>query len=245
MGDALTKEQVKRNDFLRMLALNPGEALRHWKKLRAGEPMIVITYMTLAYGVDFARHFKEQADKRQRPDLLITVTNLPSITPDSLTKRGFKFQQRVGNSDLEIWVNPTGQEVWRIPASKATPPVAVAPAQPLPPAKKPPVHPDIEELRMYVRQYSKRKTDIIEEGRKIEKRRSGLTKQQYGKLRDEWWEIQQGWEEEIDDIFDEVIPEMTDKLTADEENEKKALIKQLAELRSIWPRDVFEPPPFP
>jgi hypothetical protein len=249
MGDTLTKQQVKRDDFLRMLALDPGEALRHWKNLRTGEPMVVITYMTIAYGVDFARHFKQQADKHKRPDLLITVTNFPSVTPDSLAKRGFKFQRRFEvpalNSVMEIWVNPSGQEVWRIPAAKSTPPAAAAAAPPpLPPTKKR-VHPDVEELRIYVQQYSTRKTDIVNEGREIERSRPGLTKQQYHKLRDGWWELQQGWEGEIEEIRTEIIPEMTDDLTADEEKEKKALIDQLLNLMVSWPRDVFEPPPFP
>ena len=59
MGDELTRDQVKRDDFLRDLASDPQKALRHWKRLKPGEDVVVITIMTLTYGHTFAQHFKK------------------------------------------------------------------------------------------------------------------------------------------------------------------------------------------
>ena len=75
MGDELTRDQVKRDDFLRDLASDPQKALRHWKRLKPREDIVVIYYMTLTYGHTFAQHFKKEADRDKRPDLHYSVTN--------------------------------------------------------------------------------------------------------------------------------------------------------------------------
>jgi hypothetical protein len=46
MGNGLTRDQVKRDDFLRDLASDPQKALRYWKRLKPGEDVVVITFMT-------------------------------------------------------------------------------------------------------------------------------------------------------------------------------------------------------
>ena len=237
MSDKLTPAQIKRDEFLRNLAIDPGEALRHWKRLKPGEPLVVITYMAMYYGLEFATHFKTEANKRKRPDLVIEVTNLPSVTPASLAKRGYKLQRVLrGLTDMQIWVHPTGREVWLIPPAKATPPAPVSP----PP---PPLHPDVEEVKTYAGEYTKRKNEMIRNARNIEARRGSLTKAQYDELRKQWWKEYEAWDEELDDIMDEVIPEMDDTLTDSEEQQKKKAIEALKAIRQSWPRDVMDPNP--
>jgi hypothetical protein len=54
MGNGLTRDQMKRGDFLRDLASDPQKALRYWKRLKPARTSVVITFMTLTYGHTFA-----------------------------------------------------------------------------------------------------------------------------------------------------------------------------------------------
>jgi hypothetical protein len=241
MGDELTRDQVKRDDFLRDLASDPQKALRHWKRLKPGEDIVVIYYMTLTYGHTFAQHFKKEADRDKRPDLRYSVTNRADVTPETLTKQGFKFRewlvrpevQERGWPSMSVWVHPAGKEIWLIQSAKAAPPTPVA-------AK--PVHPDIEEMQTYVSQYAARKADMIRKAREIDARRSSLSQSQFEQARKEWWDDYKGWNDELDDIMDKVIPAMKDDdLTPDERKQKKTEIDKLKAMRKpeSWPTDVL------
>ena len=131
---------------------------------------------------------------------------------------------------VSIWVHPTGKEIWISQAAKAAPPAPVA-------AKPPPVHPDIEELQIYVSQYSARKADMIRKALEIEKRRSSLSKEQYFQLRKEWWRDQQSWDQQLDDIMEKIIPNMTDDLTSDEKEKKQTEIDRLDKIQVDWEPD--------
>jgi hypothetical protein len=242
MGDGVKRPQAS-EDFLRKLALDPNQAIRHWKRLKPGEQLSLITYMTTAYGSAFAKEFKKEAEKYKGPALGYTVTNSPFVTPESLTKQGFKFSRWItppnvggGWPTASIWVHPTGKEVWLIQPAKGAP--ARVPANPRPLA-----HPDIDELQFYLKEYSARKEDMIRKGREIEARRPSLSKPQYKQLRKEWWDDYEAWDGELDDIFNEIIPDMADDLTPDERRQKNELIDKLKALQAgPWPADVFDPP---
>jgi hypothetical protein len=139
----------------------------------------------------------------------------------------------MGNTDMEIWVHPSGNEVWRIPPGKAVPPTSVV-------SKPPAVHPDIEELQIYVTQYSKRHGDLIHDARNIESQRSTLSEQRYEQLRDDWDKVYYGFEDELNDILKEVIPDMDGVLTPEEQKEKASLIQHLRALQG-FPLDVIDP----
>ena len=98
---------------------------------------------------------------------------------------------------MSVWVHPAGKEIWLIQSAKAAPPTPVA-------AKA--VHPDIEEIQTYVSQYAARKADMIRKAREIYARRSSLSQSQFERARQEWWDDYNGWNEELDDIRDKVIP---------------------------------------
>jgi hypothetical protein len=195
--------------------------------------------MAFYFGIDFAKRFKENADKHQRPDLVIYVTNAPNVTPQSLLSRGFKLQRTTTTlSTMQFWVHPNGNEVWLITPAKFTPSAPPAPA-PLP--VQPKVHPDIEEIRGYVAEYSQRKTDMIAGARMIEARKNSLSPQQYKAQRDQWWQQYEAWDQELDDITDQVIPDMDGDLTPQEQELKRQEIDNLNKIRESWPRDVMEP----
>jgi hypothetical protein len=236
MGNGLTRDQVKRDDFLRDLASDPQKALRYWKRLKPGEDVVVITFMTLTCGHTFAQHFKKEADRDKRPDLHYSVMNSADVTPETLTKQGFKFREwlskpSAGWPSMSVWVHPAGKEIWLIQSAKAAPPTPVA-------AKA--VHPDIEEIQTYVSQYAARKADMIRKAREIYARRSSLSQLQFERARQEWWD--DCWNEELDDIRDKVIPAMKhDDLTPDERKQKKTEIDKLKAMREpkSWPTDVL------
>jgi hypothetical protein len=247
MGDELTRQQAERDDFLRKLAQDPSEALRHWKRLKPGEPTKVIISMAMTYGPAFAQHFKQEADRNKRPDTSYTVTNAPGVTPESLTKQGFKFSKWLAPPDqpggwpaMSVWVHPSGKEVWLIQGpAKATPPASLAPKQ------APPIHPDIESVQFYVKEYAERRADLIREGRDLEARRSALGKQEYDRLRKEWFDELYDWQDELDDTMGEILTERTDDLMRDELEKKNAEINRLKAQAISWPTEALGPDPRP
>ena len=238
MGDELTRDQVKRDDFLRDLASDPQKALRYWKRLKPGEDIVVIYYMTLTYGHTFAQHFKKEADRDKRPDLHYSVTNRADVTPETLTKQGFKFREwlsrpSAGWPSMSVWVHPAGKEIWLIQSAKAVPPT---------PAAAKPVHPDIEEIQTYVKQYAAWKAELIRKALDDYARRSSLSQSQFEQARKEWWDDYKDWNDQLDDIMDKVIPAMKDDdLTPDERKQKKTEIDKLKAMRKpeSWPTDVL------
>ena len=63
---------------------------------------------------------------------------------------------------------------------------------------------------------------MIRNAREIYARCSSLSQSQFERARQEWWDDSNGWNEELDDIRDKVIPAMKhDDLTPDERKQKK------------------------
>ena len=134
---------------------------------------------------------------------------------------------------MSVWVHPAGKEIWLIQSAKAAPPTPVA-------AK--PVHPDIEEIQTYASQYAARKADMIRKSRESYAKRSSLSQSQFEQARQEWWDDYKGWNDELDDIMDKLIPAMKDDdLTPDERKQKKTEIDKLKAMRKpeSWPTDVL------
>ena len=242
MGDPAT-HQLGRERFLKNLASDPQEALRYWKKLKAGEDAIVLNEMERKYGSDFSREFKKTVSAKKRPDLYYMVTNVNYITPESLKRGGYKLKSSISTlSTLEIWVHPSGKEIWRISSAQGAPPAAVKPKQ-VPPPPPPPTHPDVEEVEIYAEQYAKRKQEMIESARRLEASRSALPKDAYEKQRGEWWKEYEAWDSEIDEIFSEIVPEMQDTLLPAELIRKQDALNELRDLQLTWPADVMDPKP--
>jgi hypothetical protein len=122
MGDSdLSSKQVQRDDYLRELAARPNFALQKWRKLRKGEDTVVVTYMTLYYGAEFAKIFYKTASQRRRPENVIHVTNVHDAdTRRRLKARGYRSLGKMSYTEIEVWVHPEGDETWLIPNSKPT-----------------------------------------------------------------------------------------------------------------------------
>ena len=160
----MTPQQVQRDNFLRSLAIQPGQALRYWKRLSSGEQAVVVTYMTAFYDTNFAKHFMAEANRRQRPDLTITITNNPEWVNSPLKgkpAREWKLQRTVG--EVKIWVHPTGDELWLLPAPKAVEPPAATPPPVAPSTPSPASHPDVQDAHAWADNLEARRDDLWEE----------------------------------------------------------------------------------
>ena len=83
---------------------------------------------------------------------------------------------------------------------------------------------------------------MIRKSREIYAKRSSLSQSQFEQARQEWWDDYKGWNDELDDIMDKVIPAMKDDdLTPDERKQKKTEIDKLKAMRKpeSWPTDVL------
>ena len=141
---------------------------------------------------------------------------------------------------MSVWVHPSGKEVWLLEGpAKAAAPASLASNL----ATK--VHPDIELVQFYLKEYSKRRADLIREGRYLEARRSALGKQEYDRLRQEWFDELRDWQDELDDTMGEILTERTDDLTHDELEKKNAEINRLKAQAISWPKEALGPDPRP
>jgi hypothetical protein len=222
--DAPTKAQINRDDLLRQIARDPGEALRQWKRLNGGEQTVVVTYMALYYDLDFAKHFMTEANKRTRPDLVITITNDKNLTPDKLRAKGFVYQRTFGNT--QVWVEPGGSEVWLQPPAKAAEPPPSAPPNARP-------HPDVEEVQLYVKQYSARKADLFRRGYDLAHRKGQLSPAEYARQKEAWQKEMDQMTNELNELLTKTIPSQTGTLTPQEQAEKQKAIDRLKKINDI------------
>jgi len=135
-----TPKQIERDNFLRALAARPQRAMDYFEKLRPGEGMVLVTYMTTYYGIDFAQMFFQKATHRHPSSGDITITNL--WTKQQVEARGFRHMRGSPYMGVDVWVNATGDEVWLLSSPKL----------PLPPL---PEDPAITEARGYANLHTK------------------------------------------------------------------------------------------
>jgi len=115
MQENPTRRQIRRDDFLRRLARNPGDALPRWRRLNTGERAVLVTYMTLFYDSIFASRFREYASRRSHPEQTIHITNTSNPTSEQLRIRGYRLYRT--SLQVQFWIHPSGNQVWRIISS--------------------------------------------------------------------------------------------------------------------------------
>ncbi len=115
MQENPTPRQIRRDDLLRRLARNPGDALTHWRRLSTGERSDLVTYMTSFYDSLFASQFREYASLRRHPEQTIHITNTPKPTSEQLRIRGYHLYRT--SLRVEFWMHPSGNQFWRIISS--------------------------------------------------------------------------------------------------------------------------------
>jgi Domain of unknown function (DUF4157) len=106
-----TPRQIARDKHLRILAARPYYALLEWGQLTESERSLVVTYMTMFYSSEFTRSFLATISRHPRPEPVIQITNLPTVTPEQLTKQGYRLAGSISWGLTQIWVDPTGKEV--------------------------------------------------------------------------------------------------------------------------------------
>jgi hypothetical protein len=111
-----SKKQIKRDDYLRRLSVWPDEAHLAWRSLNQGEQVVVGTYMTIRYGVDFASLFLSFTKLKKKPDPVAFYTNVLTETHQQLYARGFRLV--IISLGIEHWVHPSGNSIHRILPSK-------------------------------------------------------------------------------------------------------------------------------
>jgi hypothetical protein len=105
-------------DALRDLAARPWDALRQWGRLSEPGRSVLVTYMTMRYGVDFARQFLEGARRGSGEEQSIRITNVPPDLPASLAAQGYRLRRSTDRA--QYFVHPSGREVWFVlPLSEA------------------------------------------------------------------------------------------------------------------------------
>ncbi len=228
----MTPAQIKRDNFLHQLAYNPSEALRQWSRLTNGERTVVALYMGGQYTVEFAQQFLKEANKRKRLTPGLTITNSPDVTPETLKIKGYKFKGNPGG--IQEWVHPNGEEVWLLSRPKTgSPPPAVTP--PTPP------HANVEEVKLYVQEYGDEKNDQIRRSRELARMKGKISPQEYARLRQQWIDDYEKWEEDLDDKINNVIPSQTGPMTEQEKAVRQSEIDHLKKIHTEGPGDWFPP----
>ena len=190
--------------------------------------------MALHYDTKFAHHFLAQADKHARPDRVIHITNTWELDSAKLERMGYRRKGTVGNT--EMWINPSGQEVWLLPPAKAVKPPPV-----VPPTKQ--IHPDIQEVQLYKRDYQDQKDDLYRRSKELRRQKDVLPPDEYARLREQWVKDYEEYEDGGEDKLKNVIPSQQGQLTQDEQEEKDREVKELHDLLHTTPGDFFPPNP--
>jgi len=130
-----TKAEEKADARLNFLATFPDWAIHDWKKLTPSAQTLVVFKMMGKYGADFATDFLAYAERKKKPNVVTRFTNLPSDTPESLKKHGYRFaRSQMGSM---IWVHPSGSEVVVLSGSSTKTTGPPSPPKPAPPSTGP------------------------------------------------------------------------------------------------------------
>ena len=101
------------------LARFPGRALSAWRTLTESQRGLVFWKMAARYGLDFAALFLPYASGASKPNISNTVSNSPKDSPRTLTARGYRRAGDQGGT--EVWVHPSGHEIWLLARSAPGP----------------------------------------------------------------------------------------------------------------------------
>lgn len=117
------------------LARRPQFGLRAWRRLDSTERVEVLRYSAQLYGTNFAAQFQRAAESGRRrgarDDLNFHLRAPRPGELEALQVAGYRFAQYMPDGATQVWVLPTGEEVWfQTPQQAARPP---APPPPPPP----------------------------------------------------------------------------------------------------------------
>lgn len=111
-------------------ARRPVLALRRWRRLAESERAEVLRHSMQLYGNSFAEQFRRAAESgRMRGGVNFHLRVPRPGELESLQASGYRFAQYMPDSVTQVWVHPTGEEVWFQPPHQM-PPLPVPPPPP-------------------------------------------------------------------------------------------------------------------
>jgi hypothetical protein len=230
----MTKRQVRRDDYLRGLAERPSFALERWRKLRSGEGTVVVTYMSLYYGLVFARRFLDATSRHPRPESVITVTNLPQDTPESLRARGYHRLVGAGLPIPQIWVHPSGNEVWVLSSSRSAPVTAAEESE-----RGGEEDPAIAEAKAYADDFTADRDRLVDQ---LTDLRNHVGSPEYATLNQQYFQSFNEWQSQLNLILEERIRDFEAEVDAGSQPGLQEAIRQLRGLvrwkLEEWPKSV-------
>ena len=231
----LTKRQLTRDNFLRNLAASPDAALRYWRRLRPGEQTIVVTYMAIFYGLTFARRFLAGASSRSHPETVITITNVPGLTPAQLEARGYR--RAGGDDNIQFWVHPSGNEIWILSPSKK-------PTTEVQGERSETQDPIVMEAHGQADAFTAARDRLIKQ---LAELKSKIGTPEYAQLYQQYWKAFTDWQEALNPIIDEKLAEWESEVEPEMQAKLKEQIDRLKGLirwkQEEWPQSVRDLPP--
>jgi hypothetical protein len=213
-------------------------AMDKWRKLRKGEDITVITYMTIYFDANFAKAFLDGAKRARRLDTVVHITNVrDSKTPGKLKANGYRFLGKLANSEIQVWADPVGNEYWLVPNSK-----------PVSPDSKMPEDPAVEEARLYVNDL---KDDQDGLRRSLKDLRNKAGSPGYKEAYDQFWDDFNRWQNELNETLETTVPDLEKEIVLP--RDRDALKEELKRLETMkdWKLKAFlpelsrNPPPTP
>jgi hypothetical protein len=211
--------QIDRDRYLRSLALRPSDALRKWKRLRRREDLIVLRYMTLYYGVNFATRFREETVRTKHPDDVAEITSSSPATQQQLQAVGCKFLGTFPSllGDVQVWGRPTGREVWVLPPPKGQPLLATLPEDP-----------GVAEARAYADDFSAAKDQLAKQLLVL---RNSIGKPEYARLYHQHLDHSNKWLADLALLLDQRIPSLREEVV--EVRDQQSLEQEVKRLEGL------------
>ncbi len=230
------KYETARADYLRSLAIQPGEALARWGTLGGAEQAAVVLQMSMFYDRPFANTFLSLARKGARAKVDVVVTNAPrpAHTPKSLKASGYALQP--GNTTTQYWVHPSGSQVWLVPPPKAVPPTPAADAA----ADEGEDPADLIESAESLVETALR---LFQQAGDIKRRKVSRNQdaKDYYRTRKIWWGDYDKWKRELADLRDDLDPAAMRRFSRPEFDRMQQALEQLNSAEKRPAADLLEP----
>jgi hypothetical protein len=143
------------------------------------------------YGLAFATEFRKETLRPKHLHQIVRITNLTKDAPQHLLSRGFKFVGTRGNTGVQVWVHPTGQEVWWIPGAKVIIPTVR------------PEDPAVTQARIWADESSATRDQIVRMAIEL---KASIGRSNYSRLARQFWDKFQKWQDDLNWMMEDALP---------------------------------------
>ena len=228
--------EAARADYLRSLAVQPGDALSRWGTLSGPEQAAVVLQMSMFYDRPFADTFLSLARKgtHARVDVVITNVPRPAHTPQSLKASGYALKP--GGTATQYWVHPSGSQVWLVPPPKALPPGQIAAAGNVDDE-------DPAELLAGAEALAATAQRLVQQAGEIKRRKVSRNQDaaEYYRARQFWWKDHDDWKRGVGELRDSLDPATTRRLSRPEFERLQKALDALAAAERRPAAELLEP----